>query len=202
MNPRRIERFFLVLAREFRGPATIIVTGAAAGALWGRLRPSQDIDFGVRLLGRGPARWERFANAVDRAARHTGLQVNYAEDIDRWGSITLLNYRRHTVSYRRIGRLQIRLLEPAYWAIGKLSRYFALDVEDVARVLPHTRTPAATAIRVWGRALRASPHSVAITQFRTQVEHFLRTYGRGIWGKTFDVEAAVRQFYRAAHLRP
>ena len=201
MHPRAIDRFFKTLAGEFGGAATLIVTGAAAGSLWGRVRPSQDIDFGVRLAGRRRAAWDRFQAAVRRAIERTGIQVNYAEDIDRWGSVTLLDYRRHTTLYRRFGALTIRLLDPAYWTIGKLTRYFALDVDDVAKVLTRRKVPASSAIRVWGRALRKSPRSAALTQFRDQVEHFLRTSGRTIWGRGFDADAAVRQFHLAAGLR-
>ena len=200
MHPRAIDRFFKTLAGEFGGTATLIVTGAAAGSLWGRIRPSQDIDFGVQLASRGRATWDRFQTAVQHAIERTGIQVNYAEDIDRWGSVTLLDYRRHTTLYRRFGTLTVRLLDPAYWAIGKLGRYFALDVDDLVQVLTRRRMPAAAAVRIWGRALRESPRSTALTQFRAQVEHFLRTYGRTIWGRGFDADAAVRQFHLAAGL--
>ena len=202
MSPKAIDRFFRTLAREFDAPAAIIVTGAAAGSLWGHVRPSQDIDFGVRLTGNAPANWERFQAAVNRTVQQTGIQVNFAEDIDRWSSITLLDYRQHTAPYRRFGKLSVRLLDPVYWSIGKLGRYFALDVDDVVTVLNRQRVPAASVIRIWAKALRASPRSTAIPQFRMQVEHFLRTYGRTIWGKTFDPDPAVRRFHRAAGIRP
>ena len=201
MNPRAIDRFFDTLANEFGGPATLIVTGAAAGSLWGHIRPSQDIDFGLRLGGHHRGGWERFQAAVNRTVQRTGIQANYAEDIDRWSSITLLDYRRHTAPYRRFGKLNVRLLDPVYWSIGKLGRYFDLDVDDVVRVLKRKRVPADSTIRVWARALRKSPRSTAITQFRNQVEHFLRTYGKTIWGRSFDPEAAIRQFHRAAFTR-
>ena len=198
MNPRAIERFFNTLAREFDGSATIIVTGAAAGSLWGHIRPSQDIDFGFQLGGNKRAGWERFQAAVTRTVQRTGIQANYAEDIDRWSSITLLDYRRHTVPYRRVGKLQIRLLDPVYWSIGKLGRYFDLDVDDVVAVLRRKKVPAASTIDVWARALRASPRSTAITQFRIQVEHFLRVYGKKVSGRSFDPEAALRRFHHTA----
>ncbi|MBI4598186.1 MAG: hypothetical protein HY737_07305 [Candidatus Omnitrophica bacterium] len=198
MNPKTIDRFFRILAREFKRPGTLIVTGAAAGSLWGHVRPSQDIDFGVQLAGKARATWEQFQVAVNRTIEQTGIQVNYAEDIDRWGSITLLDYRRHTLPYRRFGALTVRLLDPIYWSIGKLGRYYALDVQDVVTVLKRQRVPSASLIRVWAKALRESPKSPALWQFRQQVEHFLRTYGREIWGRRFDAEAALRQFHRAA----
>lgn len=201
MNPRAIDRFFKTLAKEFAGSATIIVTGAAAGSLWGHIRPSQDIDFGVQLGGKSRAGWERFQAAVSRTVQRTGIQVNYAEDIDRWSSITLLDYRRHTVLYRRVGTLRIRLLDPVYWSIGKLGRYYGFDIDDVVTVLRRQKVPAASAITVWAKALRASPRSTAITQFRSQVEHFLQVYGKTVWGRSFDPEAAIRRFHRIAGIR-
>ena len=201
MTPNAIDRFFSTLAREFGEPATIIVTGAAAGSLWGHIRPSRDIDFGLQLAGNRRAGWERFQAAVTRAVQRTGIQANYTEDLDRWSSITLLDYRRHTVPYRQFGMLRVRLLDPVYWSIGKLGRYFDLDVDDIVTVLRRRKVPASSALRVWGRALRASPRSTALAQFRDQVEHFLRTHGTAIWGRSFDLEAAIRRFHRAAGLR-
>jgi hypothetical protein len=210
MTPRAIDRFFRTLTQEFGEPATIIVTGAAAGSLWGHIRPSQDIDFGVQM-GKVPPRpgrdkggstaWERFDAAVNRTVQRTGIQANYAEDLDRWSPITLLDYRRHTAPYRRFGKLSVRLLDPVHWSIGKMGRYFDFDVDDVVAVLRHTRVSAASAIRVWARASQASPRSTAVTQFRSRVEHFLRTYGQLIWGRGFDAEAALRRFQKAADIR-
>lgn len=201
MHPRNIERFFRILAEEFGRGATIIVTGAAAGSLWGHVRPSRDIDFNVQLLRRTPQGWEAFRVAADRTVQRTGIQVNYAEDIDRWSSISLLDYRRHTAVYRRFGKLDVRLLDPVYWSIGKLGRYFDLDVHDVVAVFKRKRVPAQRLLSVWAKSLRASPHSTSVFQFRVQVEHFLRTHGRQIWGKRFDPDAAVLQFRHAAGIR-
>lgn len=197
MTRQQIERFFRVLAREFDAPVAILLTGAAAGALWGPARPSLDVDFGVQLRG-GARRWALFEAAVERTVRLTGIQANYTQDLDRWGAITLLDYRRHTRLYRRFGALTVRLLDPAYWAIGKLTRYLDPDVRDLVSVLKAQRVPVDRLARLLGRALRHSPRSVAVTQFRRQTEHFLRTYGRAIWGRRFDAEAAVRLFHRSA----
>ena len=197
MTPRVIDRFFRTLAREFDGHATLIVTGAAAGALWGHARPSRDIDFGVHVAG-GERQWKRLEAALGRTVRRTGIQVNYAEDIDRWSSVTLLDYRRHTAPYKTFGAIRVRLLSPAYWAIGKLARYFELDVDDLVRVLKRNRVPASPAIRLWARALRGSPRSASLPLFRRQVEHFLGTHGPAIWGRSFDAEAAIATFRRLA----
>jgi len=201
MDPRAIDRFFRFLAQEYGRSAKVIVTGAAAGSLWGHVRPSRDIDFAVTLASRQSALWNAFQAAVDRASRQAGIQVNYAEDIDRWSSIALLDWRRHTTRYRRFGKLEVRLLDPVHWSIGKLSRYYELDAYDLVAVLRRQRPPLLRVLQVWARALRASPRSPAVFQFRTQVEHFLRAHGREVWGRRFDGEAAIRQFHRQAGIR-
>lgn len=195
MNQSQIDRFFRILARELNAPATVMVTGAAAAALWGHARPSVDIDFAITFAPAGRRRWDALEVAVQRTTQVTGIGANYAEDIDRWGAITLLDYTRHTHRYRRFGTLDVRLLDPAYWSIGKVSRYLAPDVQDMEAVLRGERVPAARAIRLWARALRASPRSTACAQFRRQVEHFLRGSGRKVWGRSFDTEAAIRLFH-------
>ena len=202
MNKRQIERFFRTLARELDRPARVIVTGAAAGSLWGSIRPSLGIDFAITLLRGSRRGWEEVEGAIARTVKLTGIQAHYAEDIDRWGSISLLDYRRRTTPYRTFGKLAVRLLDPAYWSIGKISRYLEPDVQDLVAVLQRQRIHPPRLIKLWARALRSSPPSTVRAQFRAQAEHFLRTFGRTIWGKRFDADAAIRQFHHAAGLRP
>jgi hypothetical protein len=114
--------------------------------------------------------------------------------------ITLLDYRRSSRLYRRFGRLEVRLLNPINWSIGKLTRCLDPDVRDVAQVFRSQDVTAAAAARTWGRALQASPPSSAQLQFRRNVEDFLAREGRGIWGRGFEPEAAARAFRRAASI--
>ena len=200
MTQRQIQRFFRVLARELNRPARVIVTGAAAGSLWGSLRPSLDIDFAIRLARSSRGGQEALEAAVARTVQLTGIQANYAQDIDRWGQITLLDYHRHTLPYARFGALDVRLLDPVYWSIGKITRYLDPDVQDLQVVLKRRRVPVTPLVRTWGRALRASPPSPARAQFRAQAEHFLRACGADVWGRRFDAETAVQQFRRAARV--
>ena len=197
MTPRQISQFFRTLAREYPHRATAIVTGAAAAALWGHVRPSLDIDFAIRLRRRSPRAWHELEQAIERTVRLTGIRVNYAEDIDRWSSVSLMDYRRHTMPYRRVASLEVQLLDPTYWSIGKLSRYLEPDVRDLVQVVKHWRIRADRLIQVWGRAVRRSPRSLALTQFCRQAEHFFQTYGRSIWGNTFHADRAIAGFRRA-----
>jgi hypothetical protein len=201
MTARRIEQFLITLAAELGVPARAYVTGAAAAALWGRVRPSLDVDLGVELTEGSGAAWTAVQNAIDRTTRLTGIPANVAEDIDRWGMITLLDYRRSSRRYKRFGSLEVRLLHPANWSIGKLTRYLDPDVRDVVEVFRRQKISVARAAGTWGRALRASPASTAQFQFRRNVEGFLRQRGRAIWGAAFDVATATRAFQKAAGIR-
>lgn len=202
MNRTQIDGFFRVLAEQWGGKGIVLLTGAAAASIWGHVRPSVDIDFAVQLKRRGRSVWGKLEDAIDRTVRLTGIQANYAEDIDRWGLITLLDYRRHTRPYRRFGPLEVRLLDPAYWSIGKMTRYLDPDVRDMIQVFKRQNVAADHLARLWGRALKRSPRSTALSQFRRQVEHFLRSHGRAVWGRKFAPERALRRFYKEAGITP
>ncbi len=195
---KQIHEFFEVLARELNQPARVILIGAAAGALWGSVRPSQDVDFEIQVTGPSPSGERGVQRAIQRAVEATGIQANYAEEIGRWGMISLADYRRHTVLYRRFGKLELRLLDPAYWAIGKLDRYVQSDVQDLLFVLRKRKPSPDHVAQVWGRALRQSPLSETKLLFRRHVEHFLRAHGREIWGKRLDPASAIQAFHRHA----
>jgi hypothetical protein len=200
MNQKQIDRFFQILSKQLEEEAVVLLTGAAAGTIWGRIRPSVDIDFAVQTRGQDKEAWERLEAAIERV-KLTGIQANYAEDIDRWGLITLLDYKRRTHPYRRFRRLRVRLLDPAYWSIRKMTRYLDPDVRDMVQVFQRQKVSADRLARLWGRALKQSPRSTALMQFRRQVEDFLRTYGPKIWGKKFDSGKAIRRFYQAAGIK-
>lgn len=204
MTRRRIEQFFATLARELaremEQPVRVFLTGAAAAAMWGRVRPSLDIDFGMEVRRPTAGSWETMQAAVGRAVRKTGIAASAAADIDRRGMITLLDYKKSSRLYRRFGALEVRLLDPPNWSIGKLTRYLEPDVKDVVEVF---RRQGVTPIRtagIWGRALRASPPSTAQFQFRRNVEDFLRQEGARTWGKSFDHAGTLRAFHRAARI--
>lgn len=201
MSPRQIDRFFRLLAQDYGAGARVILTGAAAGALWGHVRASLDIDFAIQPTNRTPEHWARLEQAIDRTVRRTGITVNYAEDIDRWSFISLLDYRRHTHVYRRFGMVQVRLLDPAYWSIGKISRYLEPDVQDMIEVFKRRHVSSTRVLRIWSQALRESPRSLAVIQCVRQAEHFVRTHGVKIWGRRFNPEAAIRSLHRASRRR-
>ncbi|MES1205194.1 MAG: hypothetical protein ABUS79_04580 [Pseudomonadota bacterium] len=202
MTRLRIERFLKILAAQIDGPARAYLTGAAAAAVWGRVRPSVDIDLGLewRTATRrhSPGSWEALQRAVDRTTRLTGIPTSVAEDIDRWGMITLLDYKRSSTRFAVFGRLEVRLLNPANWSIGKLTRCLDPDLRDVVEVFRRQDVSWLHVVRTWGKALRVSPASTAQFQFRGNVEDFLRRRGRSAWGPAFDAATATRRFHTAA----
>ena len=200
MVQQQIDRFFRTLARELNRPARVILTGAAAGSLWGSLRLSQDLDFAIQLVPNRREGWQDLEAAVTRTIHLTSIPANYAEDIDRWSSVTFLDYRRHTLPYRRYGQLDVRLIDPAYWTIGKIARLWSSDVEDLVAVLRGRRLDVRRLLRLWATAIRRSPRSPELTRCRQQVESFLRSSGNQIWGPRFDPAQAIAEFHR--HLAP
>ena len=187
MNPRQIERFFKELDRGLDLPCEIILTGAAAGALMGNVRPSLDIDFEITPKKRiGPAFKKKLEAAILSARQKSGVAAQYAGDISRWSMIDFLDYRQKAVPYKTVGRLRLRLISPEHWTLGKMARYLELDIQDMIRVIRKNKIPARRLTDLWARALKKSLLSPHLELFRRHVEDFLRGSGRRVWGKGFD----------------
>ncbi|MBI4431412.1 MAG: hypothetical protein HY587_06845 [Candidatus Omnitrophica bacterium] len=205
MNASEVERYFKMLSRRFSGHCEIILTGAAAGILYANIRGTMDLDFAVRFKTRSALRkerlWKEFERATKEATLGTGIAVQYAEDIDHWSLISFLDYRKQSMLFRHFGNIEVRILHPTHWSIGKLTRYLSLDIRDLIQVLKKTRTPWQKEVCLLGKALRKSPRSTASFLFRKHVEHFLLAYGIRVWGKHFDAKQAVSDFRNAAGIR-
>ena len=205
MNRQGVLRFFRELAKHFRHPCRVILTGAGAGVLYGRVRATLDLDFALKFKTKIPKKkeklWKEFEEAAEKTRAVTGIAVQYAEDIDRWSSITFLDYEKHTRPFQKFGALEVRLMEPGYWAIGKLARYLDPDIRDLIVVLQRTHTSWRGLTRLLGRALWKSPKSTASFLFRRQVEDFLTTYGKQIWGSSYSSKDALRAFHHAAAIK-
>ncbi len=201
MDKRQINNFFRIVDTEFKGNARIILTGAAAGTILGRTRQSMDVDFAIELKTLNDENWEKLGSAIQKAEKETGIQADYTEDIDRWGMITLLDYRKNTSLYKKYGKLSLYVLNPAYWSIGKMTRFINPDIQDMIQVFGKNKVPPSELARVWGKALKESPRSTKLIQFRRQVEGFLESYGVIIWGKGFNSTETIRQFHRSAGIK-
>jgi len=195
-------RFFRALSKELNDPVKVFLTGAAAGALFGNVRSSADVDFAIEPIRERKGSWDKIDDALKRASQATGITVQYARDIDRWGMISLLDYRKKAVLYRKFGSIEVRALHPVYWAIGKFTRYLESDIQDLATVFKKKKIPASKLAETLGRALKQSPPSSQGFQFRQHVEQFLGEYGRKIWGPKFDRAGSIRAFHKQAGIRP
>lgn len=202
MRQAVIEGFFKELDRALGAPADVILTGAAAGALWGNVRPSLDIDFEIRLKGAGKAKGPSLLEgAVQKASRETGLAANYSEDIGRWSMIDFLDYRKTALRYKKIGRLEVRLIAPDYWTLGKMARFLEIDIRDLVKIIKKKRLAPGPLARLWGRSLRRSPRSLASGQFRDHVIYFFNRHGKSAWGPGFDTVFAIHEFKKSSGLK-
>ncbi len=192
-----LDRFFRALATQLPCPATIVVTGGCEAMLLGGARPTGDVDFELRLARRHAGAAAAVEAAIADAAAKTGIDVQWSTDVDRWSAVSVPPGRRRSRPFRAMGRLRVRLLDPSCWAVYKLARYLEPDVEDLVAVLRRARVDPGRLARLCGEALRGSPRSTALFQFRRQVEAFFRTHGVAIWPR-LDAERAVAAFHRAA----
>jgi hypothetical protein len=201
MRKNVIDLFFRELDRALRKHARVILTGAAAGSLYGNVRPSADIDFEIRMARRSGSRDEaNIEKLIGEASAKAGVAANYSDDIGHWSMIDYLDYRKTSKRYKSVGRLDVRLIAPDYWTIGKMTRFMKLDIDDMIAVIKKQRLTANRLVALWARALSASPLSLAKGRFRRNVEFFLRGYGKKVWGKKFDAERAVGHFRKVARL--
>jgi hypothetical protein len=198
MDIRQIEQFFKIIDAEFGQDAKVILTGAAAGTIWGSTRPSMDIDFAIEINNQSEANWQQLESAIRKAIDKTGIQANYAEDIDRWGMVTLLDYKSNAKLYKKYDKLALMVLDPAYWSIGKMTRFIDPDIQDMIQVFRKKKIPPANLAEIWGKALKESPHSTTLIRFRRQVESFFESYGTKIWGINFNSSKAIKQFHKSA----
>ena len=125
-------------------------------------------------------------------ARKVGVAVNFSENIDHWSMVSYLDYRRTASHYKKFGRLTVKLIAPEYWTIGKMARYYALDASDIAVIIKKKKLKPRALIKLWKRALRSSDLCLELGQFKKHMTHFLKTYGRKLWGKRFRYESFVK----------
>jgi hypothetical protein len=199
VRARDIQQFFRELDRRIDVPVRVVITGGAAAILQGVKRATHDIDFELSIAksrAASHARSEAVQKAVAETGRVTGITPQYAEDIDRWSAIRLP--AKTSLPYMRIGKVDVRILAPGLWAVGKLARFLDSDVADLRTVLKGADTDARDMARLWGRALGQSPTSNALPLFRKQVESFFEIYATQVWGPATDVAELKELFNRTS----
>lgn len=187
LKPEDLNRFFDALARRWHHPTTVILVGGAASFVFGGVRPTQDIDFEVRLKD-PTASWETFDAAVQAARDETAIHVQYSESVERWSQLAFLDYRKHTRPFKRFGALDVRVLDPLYWSIGKIGRYWDQDIKDLIAVFQRHHTDPVALATLWHEVLRRSPKSTQLASVRRQALHFFETHGPRIWGSALPLE--------------
>lgn len=185
MRKKQIDFFFRELDTALNQKAGIILLGASAGSLMGHIRPSVDIDFEIRPAVHVKNK-KTFEEKILATARKARVAVNFSEDIGHWSMVDYLDYRKTALPYKQFGKLKVRLIAPAYWTIGKMARYYALDAKDMAAIIRKKKLKPGALVRLWKRALDSSDLSLELGQFRKHAVHFLKNYGRRLWGKRFQ----------------
>ena len=203
MNKQEIDAYFKIVGAQLPYEVTIALTGAVAGSLMGRIRPSRDIDFAVLTPDKNPTaqEWSQIEGAIKKASERTGIPAQYAHDIDHWSMISFLDYADHQKLYKVLGKAKVCFLSPEYWSIGKMGRFLDLDVQDIITVLKKEKTDPDKLAVIWGKALKASIPSTASSEFKKRVDYFFRTHGEQIWGKKFKVSSMVNRFHECAGIK-
>ncbi len=192
MLKRQIDRFFRELDKSLGQRGEIILLGASAGSLMGHIRPSLDIDFEIRLSQSRTASRD-IGETILECARKVGVAVNFSEDVSHWSMISYLDYRQTALPYKQFGKLKVQLIAPAYWTIGKIARYLALDAKDVAAIIRRKKLSPGPLVKLWSRAIQDSGLCLELGQFKKHATHFLKIYGPRLWGKKFDADAYIKQ---------
>ncbi len=192
MNLAQAESYFNDLGRQLPAQTVIVLTGGIAASLLADARTTDDIDFAViKPLVR---HWDEVSGLLTRLAAKRGIQVQFSEDLDRWSSVTLLDWKKHTRLHRKSGKLEVRILDPLYFSIGKITRGTERDVQDLRAVLRAQKTGWEPLVRLWAKALKKSPRSTALPLVKRQMLAFLKDEGPWVWGKRFKPEEAVGLF--------
>ena len=191
MHKKQIDLFFRELDKSLGQKADIILLGASAGNLMGHIRPSLDIDFEIRFkIKRNKKAAEK---KILETAQKIRIAINFSENVDHWSMISYLDYRKTALPYKKFGNLNVKIIAPDYWTIGKLARYYALDSKDIAAIIKKKKLKPQPLVHLWKRALRSSDLSLELGQFKRHALHFLKSYGPRLWGKKFHYEFYAKQ---------
>ena len=93
--------------------------------------------------------------------------------------------------------IEVRRSIPRHVGLGSTTQ-LALGIASGILKLAKKDVPIEEVAKVLGRALKESPRSKELMLFRRQVESFFESYGKKIWGKSFDPDKVIGQFHKAA----
>jgi hypothetical protein len=192
MNLEQAEAYFTELGKRVPTHTVIVLTGGIAASILADARTTDDIDFA--LIKPLTEQWDQVAELLNKLAKKHGIDIYFSEDMDRWSSVTLLDWKKHTTMHRKIGPLDVRILDPLYFSIGKIARSTDRDREDIKNVFKAQKVRWPQVLKLWAEALKKSPRSVVIPRAKRQMEEFLQDFGAEIWGKSFSAEEAINSF--------
>ena len=171
-----IDLFFKKLAELIEEDIDIYILGGCALILLGASRTTQDIDFEIR--GASDETIER----IQQFCNDKNIPVNFSEDAGMWGMISINNNRDTALPYSDFGKINVRILDPLDMSIGKIERFTDIDVQDVTYLIKKFSINAEELLTAWARALNKSLKSEKNFLFRKQVESFIKTYSKKLWG--------------------
>jgi hypothetical protein len=203
MNIDQIDNFFKQLNAQLQIPCEIILTGASAGMLMGHIRPSIDIDFEIRpKSAKGQSKFESSGEKIiKQLCSELQIAANYSGDISRWGEVSYLDYRKTAQPYKKFGLLKVKIIAPAYWTIGKMTRYLDQDIRDMVEILSKHSIKPPEIISIWVRALQESDLSLTLSQFKEHVRNFLKQNSGIIWKGKYSSEKLIQQFNQALQIK-
>ncbi|MFT5207881.1 MAG: hypothetical protein ACI9CF_001641 [Candidatus Omnitrophota bacterium] len=177
--------FFTELDKLLQIRCDIILTGASAGMLMGHIRPSLDIDFEIRPLDRQDKQQlgNQLPHVISEVTKVIPVAADYSGDISHWGQINYLDYRDTALPYKVIGLLQVRIMAPEYWTIGKMTRYIAQDIEDIKIIIKSKHIQPEPLINLWAKALNSSELSLTCSSFKRHVSDFITTNATTLWNQ-------------------
>jgi hypothetical protein len=190
MKKSSIHHFFKKLSHRIDQPIRIYLTGGIAAWFLGGVRPTQDIDFA--LLTKSD--WAKISEQILRLSKEENIPVQFTEDISRWGMIGFKNFKKGAKRYQKFGHVEVYLLDPLIWSVGKIARYTQDDLEDMIAVFKKQKCTPQNVINTWVQALQESPRSSEHHLFIKKVEDFLKNAGPKIWGKKFNPEITFQLF--------
>jgi len=175
-----IDLFFKKLAELIEEDIDIYILGGCALILLGASRTTQDIDFEIR--GASDETIER----IQQFCNDENIPVNFSEDAGMWGMISINNNRDTALPYSDFGKINVRILDPLDMSIGKIERFTDIDVQDVTYLIKKFSINAEELLTTWAKALNRSVKSEKSFLFRKQVESFIKTYSKSLWGLEGD----------------
>jgi len=193
LTPKTLDLFCKTLSEEWPHPTEILLLGGAVGLVAGSNRPTRDIDFEVSFVSRH-ADWEGFESVIRRIKGKIGIDAQFSENVERWSMISFLDYSKHRRPFKRYGKINVFFLDPSYWSIGKVSRYWDQDIQDMIFVFSKYKVDPIRLARLWQKALKKSPRSDCLFSTKKQMHDFFKTYGQKIWGRSCPLEKILPLF--------